>query len=268
VADSLGGHGLPAPDDARPAGPDPVALPAHLPTAIASSPAEAAPGYAPQDPPGPPYQPTQASQPSPSDHARTVTGAGADVSPAASSSRPDLAAWSGGNAGYPQQVIRYGPGVPAPGQASQAVPTAAEVWRTGLPNEPRRPSQLRRLAGLTLSAILLVASGVVIFLRLHHPAFGVTGVAITAQVKSGCTEDVTGRVSTTGGAGTVSYQWVFTPQFATPRPLSESVAAGQTALYVTAAVAGQGHGSLAQTVTLQVLGPEPGKASAHVTLSC
>jgi hypothetical protein len=158
--------------------------------------------------------------------------------------------------------------VPAPDHANQAVPTAAEVWRTGLPNEPRRPRQLRRLAGLTLSVVLFVASGVVIFLRLHHPPFGVTGVAITTEVKSGCTEDVTGRVSTTGGAGTVSYQWVFTPQLATPRPLSQSVVAGQSAVYVTAAVAGQGHGSLTQTVTLQVLGPEPGSASAHVVLSC
>jgi hypothetical protein len=101
-----------------------------------------------------------------------------------------------------------------------------------------------RWASTTLTVVLLVASGVVIFLRLHHGPFGVTGVAITSQVKSGCTEDVTGRVSTTG-------------------------AAGQSAVYVTAAVEGQGHGSLTQTVTLQVLGPGHGSsASAHVVLSC
>ena len=51
-----------------------------------------------------------------------------------------------------------------------------------------------------LTVVLLVASAVVIFLRLHHPAFGVTGAAIT-QVTGGCTVDVTGRISTTGGAG-------------------------------------------------------------------
>ena len=108
----------------------------------------------------------------------------------------------------------------------------------------------------------------VIYLRLHHGPFGVTGVTITEQVKKGCTENVTGRVGTTGAAGTVSYQWVFVPQLTAPRPLSQSVATGQTALYVTAAVEGQGHGSLTQTVTLQVLGPGHGSASAHVVLSC
>jgi hypothetical protein len=272
MADSFGGQGPPDPDAAGPVDQEPVPPPAHPPTAIASPSAGAALAHPPQDAPEQPYQPAQASQPSPAwDRTGTVTGAGADVSPTPQSPRADPAAWSGGNAGnagYPQQLIRYGPGVPAPGYTNQAVPTAAEVWRTGLPREARRPRPLRRLAGPALSAVLLVASGVVIFLRLYHPPFGVTGVAITTEVKSGCTEDVTGRVSTTGGAGTVSYQWVFTPQLATPRPLSQSVAAGQSAVYVTAAVAGQGHGRLAQTVTLQVLGPEPGSASAHVILSC
>ena len=230
-----------------------------------------------QGPPDParPHEPTLTSQPGSSaplrgwDRTRTVTGA--DAAPDSLSSQAGPAARSGGsagNAGYPLEVIRYGPGVPALGQVSAAVPTAEEVWRAGLPGKPRRPWRPRRLAGPALSVALLVASGVVIFLRLHHAPFGVTGVAITGQAKSGCTQDVTGRVSTTGGAGTISYQWVFTPQFAAPRPLSQSVAAGQTAVYVTAAVEGQGHGSAAQAVTLQVLGPERGSASAHVVLSC
>lgn len=277
MAGSLGAQGLPSPDEPGPAHQETPILPAHLPTVTASPPTGTAPVYPPQDSPEQPYQPTQASQPSPSqpgpgwDRTRTVTGAGAGVSPAPLSARAAPAAGSGGNAGdagYPRQVIRYGPGVPAPDYVSQAVPTAEEVWRAGLPSEPRRPSQLRRLAGLALSAALLVASGVVIFLRLYHGPFGVTGVAITAEVKHGCTEDVIGRIRTTGAAGTVSYQWVFTPQLAAPQPLRQSVASGQSAVYVTAAVEGQGHGSLAQMVTLQVLGPEAGSASARVVLSC
>ena len=241
-----------------------------------------------QGPPDPalPHEPTltsQPGQPTPetgADRTLTVTGAAnrssapAAISPAPPPPQADLAARGGGSAGIagdPQQVIRHGPGVPAPWQASRAAPTAEQVWRTALPNEPRRPRRLRRLrrlAGPALSIALLAASGAVIYLRLHHGPFGVTGVAITAQVKHGCTQDVTGRVDTTGAAGTISYRWVFEPQLTAPPRLSQSVTAGQTALYVTAVVEGQGHGSLTQTVTLQVLGPGHGSASAHVVLSC
>jgi hypothetical protein len=115
---------------------------------------------------------------------------------------------------------------------------------------------------------LLIACGVVIYLRLHHAPFAVTGVAITAQVKNGCAVDVTGRIGTSGGAGTVSYQWVLTPQAAAPHPLSQSVTAGQSAVYVTISDQGSGQGQQAQQITLQVLGPGQGRASIHVVISC
>jgi len=124
------------------------------------------------------------------------------------------------------------------------------------------------VASSALSIALLVASGVVIFLRLHHGPFGVTGVSITGQVRNGCTVDVTGRISTTGAAGTVSYQWIFSSQQAAPQPASQSAAAGQPAVYVTAAIQGRGHGRVTQQVTLQVLGPGHGTASIPVTVSC
>jgi hypothetical protein len=172
----------------------------------------------------------------------------------------------------PQQaaeVARYGPGVPATPPADQAGLTAEQVWRTGrLPGPARRPHRLRRLVGWALTVILLAAAGVVLFLRLHHAPFDVTGVAITQQTKTGCGVDVTGRINTNGAAGTVSYQWVFRPQQQAPQPLSQSVVAGQQAVYVTVAVEGSGHGSASQKVTLQVLGPGRGTASANVVLGC
>jgi len=182
--------------------------------------------------------------------------------------------WAG--SGTPvRQVIRHGPGVPVTVPSAQTAPsaqnalTAEQVWRQGLPAGPPPPRRARRIAGTVISVALLAASGVVIFLRLYHGPFGVTGVAVTQQARVGCAVDVTGRISTTGAAGTVSYQWVFQPQFAAPRPLRQSVAAGQSAVYVTAAVEGRGHGTLAQTVTLQVLGPGPGRAAhARVVVTC
>jgi hypothetical protein len=129
--------------------------------------------------------------------------------------------------------------------------------------------QIRRMLGMVLTVILLVAAGIVLYLRFFdHPALHVTGVTITEQTKNGCTVDVTGRIDTNGSAGTVSYQWVFRPQTQAPQPLNQSVVAGQHAVYVTVAVQGQGHGSATQTVTLDVLGPGTGTDSTKVTISC
>ena len=165
-------------------------------------------------------------------------------------------------------VIRHGPGVPAGAAAVQVAPTAEQVWQAGPPAAAPRWRRARLIASSALSIALLVASGVVIFLRLHHGPFGVTGVSITGQVRNGCTVDVTGRISTTGAAGTVSYQWIFSSQQAAPQPASQSAAAGQSAVYVTAAIQGRGHGRVTQQVTLQVLGPGHGTASIPVTVSC
>ena len=174
--------------------------------------------------------------------------------------------WPGGAAGQGQ--VRYSRGVPGAAPAGQADVSAGEVWRTGrLPARPPRRGRWR-WAGTALTAVLLIACGVVVYLRLHHAPLAVTGVAITSQVKNGCAVDVTGRISTNGGSGTVSYQWVFTPQVTAPQPLSQSVTGGQSAVYVTVSDQGTGHGQTAQQVVLQVLGPGQGSAATHVNISC
>jgi hypothetical protein len=99
-------------------------------------------------------------------------------------------------------------------------------------------------------------------------ALHVTGVVITQQARTGCGVDVTGRITTNGSAGTVSYRWLFGPGQQAPQPLSQSVVAGQDAVYVTVAVQGSGHGTSLQTVKLQVLSPDPRAASAAVRISC
>ncbi|HEV2254978.1 MAG TPA: hypothetical protein VGS06_17485 [Streptosporangiaceae bacterium] len=166
-------------------------------------------------------------------------------------------------------VLRYGPGVPA----SQAGEAAESVWRTGhRPGPPPRQArlrQLRRVLGSALTVILLVAAGVVVWLRFFdHSPFHVTKVSITQQTKTSCGVNVTGEIMTNGSAGTVSYEWVFQPQAQAPQPLSQSVTAGQHDVLVTVAVQGQGHGNATQKVTLDVLGPDTGSASSDVTISC
>ena len=170
----------------------------------------------------------------------------------------------------PAEVVRHGPGVPVAGAV--AATGAESVWRTGHragpPPRGLRLRRMRRILGSALTVILLAAAGVVLWLRFHHAPFHVTSVAITQQTKTACGVDLTGRIATNGSAGTVSYQWVFRPQTQAPQPLSQSVVAGQHAVYVTVAVEGEGHGTATQEVTLDVLGPDPGSASRDVTISC
>ena len=166
----------------------------------------------------------------------------------------------------PGGYVRYGPGVPA---AVPAASAAEQIWRTGpVAEPPRRRPRWRRTLGSAFTVLLLAAAALILFLRLHHPAFADTGAAITQQTRNGCGVDVTGRITTSGGAGTLSYQWVFRPDTRPPQPLTQTVIAGQKAVFVTVAVEGSGSGSAAQSVTLQVLGPQKRTASTSVVIRC
>ena len=277
MTDSGDGERFPAPG----AGQEHRAQPSFTPARPPSSPART-PTQGPESFPsgeGSPGRPeAEAAQPQPADAPgweRTATATGGPR-PGGTAGRGQAGPWDSptSTVGSPGSAeVRYGRGVPEATPAGQpatggAGVSAEEVWRTGrLPARPPRRGRRGR-AGTALTALLLIACGVVVYLRLHHAPLAVTGVAITSQVKSGCAVDVTGRIATSGGAGTVSYQWVFTPQVTAPRPLSQSVTAGQTAVYVTVSVQGTGHGQAAQQVTLQVLGPRQGSASTHVNISC
>jgi hypothetical protein len=163
------------------------------------------------------------------------------------------------------EILRYGPGVPA----SQAEVSAEQVWRTGqVPNPPRRPGRLRRLAGTAVTVLLFAAAAVLLFLRFYHAPFSVTGATFTETAQNGCAVNVTARIGTNGASGTISYEWVFTPQQQAPQPLSLSVVSGQHAAYVTVSVQGQGHGTATQKVTLRVLGPDQETISKVVQVSC
>ncbi|HEU5390399.1 MAG TPA: hypothetical protein VFV73_31320 [Streptosporangiaceae bacterium] len=224
------------------------------------------------------FLPTEIEHPGPSPdggsgYRATYTGTG-EPAPPYSPGRTGSHTPGHAAAGHaaPGGLTRYGPGVPAAPAAS--VPHAAErIWRSGRADQspgrpPRRPGRWRGRASAALTVILLAATAVVLFVRLHHAPFHVTGVAIAPPTRNGCGVGVTAEVSTNGAAGTVSYQWLFRPEGQAPQPLSKSVAAGQNAVYVTVAVQGSGHGTASRTVTLQVLGPDVRSASIPVTLRC
>jgi hypothetical protein len=169
----------------------------------------------------------------------------------------------------PAEVVRHGPGVPPTAPAGQAGLTAERVWRTSqTATPPRTPRRLHRLLGSALTVILLAASGVVLYLRFHHPPFHVTGVAIVRHTHTACGVRVIGRISTNGAAGTVAYEWVITPGRQPPQRKNWSAIAGQHAAKVTADFGLSGQGRASETFTLQVLGPDPRTASTTVVIRC
>jgi hypothetical protein len=166
------------------------------------------------------------------------------------------------------EFMRRGPGVPAP-LPTGASHTAERIWRSGRQAKPpRRPRRWRGLAGAALTVILLAASAVVLYQRVHHTPFQVTGVAITQRTRSGCGLNLTGQISTNGAAGTVSYQWLFGPDQQAPQPLSQSLVAGQDTVDVSVALQGSGHGRASRAVILQILGPGRRAASTSVIIRC
>jgi hypothetical protein len=156
--------------------------------------------------------------------------------------------------------------------ARQPGAAAERIWQTGWPPAPpattRRKGRMRQVLGSALTVILLAASGMLLFLRFYHAPFQVTGAVISQQTPTACGLDVTGRISTNGSPGTISYDWLIQPGSQPPQPLSQSVVAGQHAAYVTVALQVSGHGSAPRTVTLQILGPDSKTASVPVTVSC
>jgi hypothetical protein len=280
-----------------PAHPPTEAAPSHQPTEVAPSyqPTEVAPSYQP-----PPYQPTVPAKTAPppapttadprrqgappssnptviapqirpnadSREQATVIPAGPFAPPAPPTSFdpqfPPAQAPPSRAPGGPD-LVRYGPGVPP----SQAGVSAEQVWRTGhMPDPPKRPVRVRALASLGLTVLLLAAAGVLLFLRFHHSPFKVSGVPVLSSAQNGCTVNVTGQIPTNGSSGTVSYEWVFTPQQGAPQPLNQSVVSGQHDVFVTVAVQGQGHGTASEQVTLKILGPNQESASTVVKVSC
>ena len=169
----------------------------------------------------------------------------------------------------PAEIVRAGPGVPAPEVGDKASRQAEQIWRGGLPPGQARRPKLRRLLSPALTVVLLAASGVVLYLRFHHtPPVQVTSVTIAQRTRIACGVDVTGRITTNGAAGTVSYQWLVQPGRRQPRPKTVSIISGQHVAQVTLILPLTGHGRASELVTLQVLAPDPKTASANVAVSC
>ena len=172
---------------------------------------------------------------------------------------------TGAEATPDDEVVRFGPGVPAaatvPGWSS---PSSAPARGPG--TRRRRP---RRWVGGLLT--LLIVAGVLAFLLLRGgSSVAVQRVDVRAvPASAGCdaTVDVVGTLTTDGRAGTVSYQW-FRSDGQTSAVLTQTIASGATATDVHLQWSVTGRGRLDAQATLRVLEPAPTEAAGGFTYSC
>jgi hypothetical protein len=165
----------------------------------------------------------------------------------------------------PENLVRCGPGVPAAPPGARAGLTAERTWRAG-PAPPARRARVRQALGFALTVILLAASGVLFYLRFHHPPLQVTRVAIVRSERAGCTVGVAGQIGTDGAAGKIVYQWLF--PVGSPLTMHQPVSAGQRTVNVQVTIEGSGYGMASQRVWLRVLEPGRRAASKDVLVSC
>jgi hypothetical protein len=123
-----------------------------------------------------------------------------------------------------------------------------------------------QILGFALAVVLLAASGVLFYLRFHHPPLQVTHVAIVRSGHEGCTVAVAGQISTNGTAGMITYQWLF--PVGSPLTQHQSVPAGQHSVNVQVTVQGSGNGTALQRVWLRVIRPDRRITSKDILVKC
>ncbi len=194
-----------------------------------------------------------------------------------------LALPEGGSAA-PQRtddVMRFGPGVPAE-------TAAAQIWRSGRdqqttvagrdrPRGPRPRRRGRRTAWSAAVSALIVTGLILAWLLIPRgdaPPLAVTGVQVRGPSKTiGCdkTAGFIGVITTNGQAGEVRYQWRQSDGHRNKAQV-QTVAQGQKSTRVPLKWNVTGPGTRKFTATLRVLSPvtseEPLEAKASFTYKC
>lgn len=185
--------------------------------------------------------------------------------PALPEPEPEYLAESAAEAG----VLRFGPGVPAPGTARTVA-----VWQGTAPG-PRTPppaqSDRRRwvVRVLALLLVLLVIAGYLLWRRVG-PTLAVASVSVAAspaRLSCGGTEQLLATVRTNGGRGTLRYHWVRSDG-TDSGPLTQSLPAGDHQVQLPLRWTVQGRGDFHGTATLDVTAPGQAAGSAEFTYAC
>ncbi|WP_214412179.1 hypothetical protein [Sphaerisporangium fuscum] len=206
----------------------------------------------------------------------TAAGGGMPYA-AAAGAWPAGGAPNGGPGTSPSGEVRFGPGVPVD-------TTAAQIWRAGREQQLTVPAKdrlgrgparrRRRRGGLWTGVLFLLILAVALAAwRLQRGApLSVTAVDVKAPKVKGCdtTVNVIGVITTNGGAGEVSYEWL--PSGEQPVKHTEPIASGESSHQVSLKWEVHGKGTRKLTARLRVLSPTapgtPLEDKASFTYKC
>lgn len=165
----------------------------------------------------------------------------------------------------PDEVVRFGPGVPA------REPTAP-TWRGSSTTSGTR-TRARRRKRPYIGALITLAllAGVIAFLLLRQSnPLVVESVRVEAPSAAGRCDsvvDVVGTVTTNGRGGTLQYQWLRSDG-ETTAVLTQSVSDGTPTTQVHLQWSVSGRGRFPAQAVLRVLAPTPLESAGGFTYSC
>jgi hypothetical protein len=168
--------------------------------------------------------------------------------------------------------VRFGPGVPV--QATPAPNLATAIWRGELqPVDTAQQAADRRSRRwiLPLTVLILVIAVLIYFLwgRTTNTVVvnSVVVKASTPAVTCGQTERLNALITTNGGSGTLTYQWVRSDG-TTSGILTQNVNKGESQTSVALLWNFDGYGTLDAKATLHILSPGNASGSTTFTYTC
>lgn len=171
-----------------------------------------------------------------------------------------------------ETYVRFGPGVPV--QAAPAPNLATAIWRGEVqPVETaRQPAERRsRRWILPLTVLILVVAVLIYFFwgRTYNTVAvdSVVVKASTPTVTCGQTERLNALITTNGGAGTLTYQWVRSDG-TDSGVLTQNMNKGEKQTSVALLWNFDGYGALDAKATLNILSPGSASGSTTFTYSC
>lgn len=168
----------------------------------------------------------------------------------------------------PGELLRFGPGVPVPPQATD-MSQATAMW-LGETQPARTLSRRRRLTTWLLPLLVLIAVLAILLWQHSGSSLSVSSATVHAAapaLKCDETATVTATMHTNGASGTITYRWRRSDGTVSDT-LRQQVAKGSTDVQVVLLWSFNGRGTINATATLEVLSPSQLTAATTFGYTC